>query len=509
VRATAREKELAIRSALGGGRGRLLRQLMTESIVLSAFGGGAGLLFAWGGLRSLVGMLPPDMPRASDIAIDARVLGFTAALSLLTGIVFGLVPAMRSAGWSLLGSLNESGRGSSRGRAHQRLSDGLVIAEIALSVVLVASAGLLVRSFVGLRRVDPGFVPTHLVVARVSAPEKAYTDPARMRGLFDRILERVTAVPGVQAAAAVSPLPLRDPLNGLAIRVRGQHEDMRRTLPSADHYQMITPAYLQAMGIPLVSGRAFTDADRAGSPDVVLVSESIARTFWPGGDAVGKQIGYPWPSPWLTIVGVVKDVKVDSLNSERTTAVYRPFAQAPIPAMTVVIRTSARPGDIASLLRAAVSELDPNVPVSEVAAMDHVVASSMARPRFAMAFLSAFAAIALMLGTIGIYGVIAYAVSQRTREIGVRMALGATPTDALFMVIRRGAVLTAAGIALGTIAALGATRLLAGLLYGVSPTDPATFATVVLLSGVVAMMACYIPARRATRVDPTVALRTD
>ena len=509
VRATAREKELAIRSALGGGRGRLVRQLMTESIVLSAFGGLAGVVFAWAGLRVLVAMLPPAMPRAAEIVIDARVLGFTAALSLFTGIIFGLVPAMRSAGSSLLGTLTESGRGTSRGRSHQRLSNGLVIAEIALAVVLVASAGLLVRSFVELGRVDPGFAPNHLVVARVSAPEKAYTDPARMRGLFDRILERVATFPGVESAAAVNPLPLRDPLNGLAIRVQGQHEDLGRTLPSADHYQMITPGYIRAMGIPLLSGRAFTDADRPGSPDVVLVSESIARRFWPDGDAVGKRIGYPWPSPWLTIVGVVKDVKVDSLNSGPTTAVYRPFAQSPIPAMTVVIRTTARPGEIASLLRATVGELDPTVPVSDVAAMDDVVASSMARPRFAMALLSAFAAIALLLGTIGIYGVIAYAVSQRTREIGVRMALGATPTDALWMVIRRGAALTAAGVTLGTLAALGATRLLAGLLYGVSPTDPATFATVVLVSGIVAIMACYIPARRATRVDPTVALRTD
>ncbi|MDQ3518616.1 MAG: ABC transporter permease, partial [Gemmatimonadota bacterium] len=509
VRAAAREKELAIRSALGGGRGRLVRQLLTESVVLSTTGALAGLLLAWVGLRVLVAMLPPDMPRVSEIGIDARVLGFTAGLAVLTGLAFGLIPAIRSAGSSLLSSLSASGRSASRGPGHQRVSNGLVVAEIALSVVLVASAGLLVRSFVELNRIDPGFDPRNLVVARISAPEDGYADLERRRALFGRLLERISAFPGVQSVAAVNPLPLRDPLNGMAIRIQGQFEDLRRTLPSADHYQMITPDYLRTMGIALVGGRAFTDADRTGAPDVVLVSESIAREFWPGQDAVGKRIGYPWPSPWLTIVGVVKDVKTDSLNSGRTMAVYRPFAQAPITAMTVVTKTSAEPSLFASLLRATVAELDPGIPVSDVAAMDYVVASSMARPRFAMALLSAFGAVALLLGAIGIYGVIAYAVSQRTREIGVRMALGATSGDAMWLVIRRGAILTAAGVTVGIVAALGTTRLLAGLLFGVSPTDPMTFASVALILGIVATLACYVPARRATRVDPTVALRAE
>ena len=507
VRGAAREKELAIRSALGGGRGRLIRQLLTESVMLSAAGGIAGLLLAWAGLRALIAMLPPDMPRAGEIGIDLRILGFTAGLAVITGLAFGLVPAMRSATSSLLGALNDSGRSASRGVRHQRLSNGLVIGEIALSVVLVASAGLLVRSFIELNRTDPGFTSTRLVVARVSAPERGYAEAERRRALFERLLTRVAGFPGVENVAAVNPLPLRDPLNGMAIRVQGQFEDMRRTLPSADHYQMITPDYLRTMGIPLVSGRTFTDADRPGAPDVVLVSESIARTFWGGEDAVGKRIGYPWPSPWLTIVGVVKDVKADSLSSTRTMAVYRPFAQAPIPMMTVVARTSAPAAVIGDLLRAAMAEIDPTVPVSDVAPMEYVVASSMARPRFAMALLSAFAAVALLLGAVGIYGVIAYAVSQRTREIGVRMALGATSGQTMWMVIRRGAVLTAAGVTLGTIAALGTTRLLAGLLYGVSPSDPATFIAVAVISAGVAILACYVPARRATRVDPTVALR--
>jgi predicted permease len=509
VRATVREKELAIRSALGGGRGRLVRQLLTESVVLSMAGAVGGLVVAWGSLRALIAMLPADMPRVVEIGIDGRVLGFTAGIGVLTGLAFGLIPAVRGAGTGLLGALNASGRSASHGRGHQRLSNAIVIGEIALSVVLVASAGLLVRSFLALRDIDPGFMSSHVVVARVSAPENAYVTNDRRRLLFARLLDRAATFPGVERVAAVNPLPLRDPLNGLAIRVEGQYEDMRRTLPSADHYLLVTPDYLRVMSIPLISGRSFTDADREGAPDVVIVSESVARTFWPGGDAVGKRIGYPWPSPWLTIVGVAKDVKTDSLNSGRTMAVYRPFAQAPIATMTIVTRTAAEPGIIGELLRNAVAELDPSIPVSDVASMDFIVATSMARPRFAMALLSAFAGVALLLGAIGIYGVVAYSVSQRTREIGVRIALGATSSDTLWMVLRRGAGLTAAGILLGTLAAMATTRLLAGLLYGVSPADPVTFVAVILVSAVVAITACCIPARRATRVDPTLALRAD
>ncbi len=509
VRAAAHRKELAIRSALGGGRSRLVRQLLTESLLLSTTGALAGLLLAWIGLRVVVAMLPPDMPRVSEIGIDGRILGFTAVLALITGVGFGLIPAMRSVRASLVGALNDSGRSASRGVGHSRLSSGLVISEIAVSVVLVASAGLLVRSFVELTRVHPGFASEQVVAARISPPERAYAEGDRIRGFYAALLDRISVYPGVSTAAAVNPLPLRDGLNGLAIRVQGQFEDLRNALPSADHYQMITPGYLQAMGISLVSGRDIDATDRAGTPDVILVSESVARKFWPGESAVGKKLGYPWPSPWLTIVGVVGDVKQDSLNSTRTMAVYRPFAQAPIASMTVVMRTTADPGVIANLLRKTVGELDPTVPVSDVTAMEQVLAGAMARPRFAAILLTAFATVALLLGAIGIYGVIAYAVSQRTREIGVRMALGATPGDALWMVIRRGAWLTVAGLAVGTVAALGATRMLSGLLYGVSATDPVTFGGVALALAMVAVVACYIPARRATRVDPTVALRAD
>ena len=509
VRAAGRRKELAIRSALGGGRGRLLRQLLTESLLLSIAGALAGLALAWLGLRVLLALLPADMPRVEAIGIDMRVLGFTAALALATGLGFGLLPAVRSVGSSLSGGLNDNGRSSSPGRRHGRVSGAIIIAEIAMSVVLVASAGLLIRSVIALTRVDPGFTAERVVAARVSPPANVYREDDRIRELYRVVLERAASFPGTANAAAVNPLPLRDALNGMAIRVEGQFEDMRKALPSADHYALVTPGYMATMGIPLLAGRDLDDSDRAGTPAVVLISESVQRKFWPGQSAVGKRIGYPWPSEWLTVVGVVADVKQDSLTSNRTLAVYRPFAQAPIPSMNVVLRTTADAGIVANLLRETVGALDRTVPVSDVATMTHVVATSMARPRFAAILITAFAAIAMVLGAIGIYGVIAHSVAQRTREIGVRMALGAAPRDALWMVVRRGAWLTLAGLLLGTLSALATTRLFSGLLYGVSAHDPVVFAAGGILLAVVATLACYLPARRATRVDPTVALRAD
>ena len=509
VRAAGRRKEMAIRSALGGGRGRLVRQLLTESMLLSGAGAVGGIAIAWAGLRVLTATLPPDIPRAEEIGMDMRVLGFTAALAVITGVIFGLIPAMRSAGLGLPGALSESGRSVSPGRSRSRMSSAIVIAEVAISLVLLASAGLLIRSFVALTRIDPGFSADQVIAARVSPPERAYAEGEKIRELYRLVLEQARTFPGTTEAAAVSPLPLRDGLNGMAIRVGGQFEDMRNALPSADHYALVTPGYMRSMGIPLVSGRDIDDGDRAGAPPVVLVSESLARQFWPGRSAVGERIGYPWPSAWMTIVGVVGDVKQDSLTSARTMAIYRPFAQAPIPSMSIVIRTSADASTIAGLLRESVRTLDATIPVSDVTPMTSVVSGSMARPRFAAILITAFAAVAMILGAIGIYGVIAYAVAQRTREIGVRMALGATPGDAVRIVVRRGAVLTLAGLALGTVSALAASRLFAGLLHGISPTDPVSFVTGALLLALVAVVACYIPARRATRVDPTIALRAD
>jgi len=509
VRTTARQQELAIRTALGGGRGRLLRQLLTESVVLAIIGGIAGLLLAWPAVRALVALLPADMPRVAEIGLDWRVLAFTALLTLLTGVAFGLLPALRATGGALHASLKAGGRGGSRGAGHHRLSSALVAGEIALAVVLVSAAGLLVRSFQELRRVDPGFRTERVIAARISPPKQRYADAARQRAFYTGLLQRVAALPGVESAAAVNQLPLRGGVYGLAIRVEGKFEDMRRTLPMADHYQIVTPGYLQTMGIPLLRGRWFTDADREGAPDVVVVSESMARHFWPGEDPIGRRIGYPWPSEWLTVVGVAGDVKQDSLSGAAGMTVYRPLFQAPASAMTLVARTTADPVALAAGLRAAVAEADPDVPVSDVSTMAQVVAASVAKPRFTMFLLAAFAAVALALGAVGIYGVMSYAVSLRTREIGVRMALGATPRDALGMVVRQGALLTAAGVGVGVVGALAATRVLAGLLYGVTPTDPLTFVAVPVVLAAIALAATYLPARRATQVDPTVALRAE
>ena len=509
VRTASRRRELAIRSALGGGRGRLVRQLLTESLLLAGAGAICGLAIAWAGLRVLTAVLPPDMPRAEEIGIDVRVLAFTAGLAVATGLAFGLIPAVRGVGGGLLGALGEGGRSASPGRGRTRMSSAIVIGEIAMSLVLVASAGLLIRSFLALTRVDPGFTAERVIAARVSPPERAYADAEKIRELYRLVLEQARGFPGTTSAAAVNPLPLRDGLNGMAIRVQGQFEDMRNALPSADHYALVTPGYVKSMGVPLIAGRDIAESDRADGPAVVLVSESLAKQFWPGKSAVGKRIGYPWPSEWMTIVGVVGDVKQDSLTSVRTMAIYRPFAQAPIPSMNIVIRTSSDASIVGSLLRASVRALDAAIPVSDVTAMERVISVSMARPRFAAILITAFAAVALVLGAIGIYGVIAYAVAQRTREISVRMALGATPADALRMVVRRGAALTLAGLALGTLSALVATRLFSGLLYGISPHDPLSYGVGTAMLAMVAGLACYIPARRATRVDPTIALRAD
>ncbi len=509
VRAAARRREFAIRSALGGGGWRLGRQLLTESLLLALLGALAGLGLAWVASRVLVAMLPADVPRAEHIAIDSRVLAFTALLALLTGLLFGALPALRIGRRGALGALGERARGSSSGASQQRLSGALVAGEIALAVILVIGAELLVRSFAELRRVDPGFRPEQVVAAMITPPGHRYDDPARQRAFYDALLPRIGALPGVRSAAASSALPLVGGAYDLAIRVEAQFEDVHHQLPMSDHYQVITPGYLRTMGIALRRGRDFTDADRAGAPDVVMVSESLARRFWPGRDPIGQRIGYPWESPWLTVVGVVADVKQDSLAGAGETSVYRPFAQAPTPAMMLIVRTDADERALATAIRSAVAQVDPDAPVSDVVTMREVLAGSIARPRFAMLLVAVFAAVALMLGVIGTYGVMSYVVAQRTREIGIRIALGATPRDALRLALARGAALTTIGVIAGLAGALVAGRALSSLLYGVSVTDPLTFITVPLALLAVGLLASWLPARRATRVDPTLALRAE
>jgi putative ABC transport system permease protein len=505
ARAAGREQEVAVRAALGAGRGRLVRQFITESLLLTGAAAVLAVLLTTWTMGAFVALLPPDVPRAGEIRMDPRVLGFTAVAALVTGCLFGLAPALRAL--RIADTLRQAGRGVSPGRSQRRLSGALVVGEIALAVVLVTGAMLVVQSFWRLRGVDPGFRPERLVTARVDPLPAKVGDDARARAFYQGVLERAAQAPGVEAAGASSQLPVRGASGKMAFRVDGAEQDPGN-LPMG-FYEVVTPDYLRTMGVSLKRGRGFTGADRDGAPPVALVNEAMARRFWPGQDPVGKRVGYPWPSDWMTVVGVVADVANDGLGKTPEPAIYRPFAQAPAQSMRVAVRGAADPAVLTAGLRAAVAGVDPDAPLSEVQTMEARVSASVAQPRFTAVLLLSFALVALALGAVGVYGVIAYAVSRRTREIGVRMALGAHGGDVLRMVVRQGAVLAAAGIAVGLVGAFAATRALRGMLYGIAPLDPATFVAVPLALAAVALLASYLPARRAARVDPMVALRSE
>jgi putative ABC transport system permease protein len=514
ARATARERELAVRAAVGGGRARLIRQLMTESVLLSAVGAVLGVLLAVAGVKGLVSILPPGIPRVEEIAVNGPVLVVTGAIALITGLLFGILPALRATSPATAAGAMNGGRRSTSGARHHRLAGVLVAAEVALAVLLVIGAQLLVRSFRELRSLQPGFQSTHLVAARVSPPGATYSqrDTARVTALYNTVLGRLATLPGVREVAAADKLPIASSVWGAAIRVEGQFEDETRVLPEIPHFQSITPGYFAAMGIRIVRGRPFETTDVATSTPVAMVSESMASRFWPAGDAVGKRIGYPWPSPWITVVGVVADVRQDSLRDTLAASLYLPWQQRSRMSgseMWVLARTSGDPRSLATAIRGIVRETDRTVAVSSVRTMDEILDASVQRDRFTLIIVGLFAMAALVLGAVGIYGVMSYLVSQRTQEMGVRLALGASVGSVLGLVVRRGAGMAGIGALVGVAAALWATKPLASLLYGVSPTDPLTFISVPLLFLVVAIVASYAPARRATRVDPVKALRAE
>ncbi|HTE47549.1 MAG TPA: ABC transporter permease [Gemmatimonadaceae bacterium] len=511
ARASARERELAVRAALGGGRGRLIRQLLTESLVLAGVGGAIGVLLSAAGIRWLVASLPAGVPRTNEIALSGTTLAFTLGLTMLTGVAFGLLPALRATSGRGGGETARSGR-TGRGVGHHRISSMLIIGEVALAVLLVIGAELLVRSFGQMRRLDPGFRIDHLVTARVTPAPANYADASKTNALYGAILSRAAALPGVENVAGVSDLPIARPVYAGVLRIEGQFEDMKHNLPSEDHSQVVTPDYFTTMRIPIIRGRAFTDADHGGTQPVAIVSQSMARRFWPGGDAIGKRVGYPWESPWMTIVGVVADVRSDSLRDTSAVSVYFPFlqrAKTARPEFTILLRTASDPTIVERSLRAVVADVDRAVPLSEVRTMDDVIAQSLAKPRFIMLLVGAFAIVALFLGAVGIYGVMSYLVSQRMQEMGIRMALGATAPAVLTMVVRRAAVLAGTGAVIGVAAAFVAMRPLRALLFGVSIGDPLTVLSVPILFVIVAMVASFVPALRATRVSPVTVLRAD
>src|ERR1700676_852576 len=526
ARASTREKELAIRAALGAGRARLVRQLLTESLILGFAGGLLGLLLAYWGVGALRALAPANTPRMDEVHIDPVVLAFTFAVSLLTGLVFGLAPAWHVARTDLRESLNEAGRGTSAAGGTLNLRASLVVSELALAVLLLVGAGLLIRSFSRLLDVSPGFQTQHLLPMELSLPEKTYPDGAPVQKFYTQLMASVKTVPGIQAAGGVSQMPLADSYTSGSVFFEDTSIPDIPKLPELGNlpYMEIdqraaTPEYFQAMEIPLVRGRLLSDADDANAPLVAVVDANFARRFWPHRDALGQRVAIdtipnvkPAAPRWRTIVGVVGHVKHYSLDVEGREQIYFPHRQplygvfAPRD-MTLAVRTSIDPASVTSAIREQVFAIDKGLPLYNIATMDQLVSNSVAQPRLNLSLLVAFALLALALAAVGVYGVMAYAVTQRTQEFGIRMALGASPADVLKQVFLEGGRLAALGLGLGLIAALALTRLMASMLYGVKPSDPLSLGVAAALLAVVAFAACYIPARRATRVDPLVALR--
>jgi len=514
-RAATREKEISIRSALGAGRQRITRQLLTESVLQALFGGLLGLAFASEGLALLKTVLPADTPRLAEAHMDWHVLVFTGVLASLTGVVFGLAPALHSAGAGLTESLNSGGRGTSVS-VSQLLRSGLVVAEVAFAVLLVTAAGLMIRSFWAISHVNPGFRAEHILTARITPNESFCSDAKRCLAFYRSVQEQVQAFPGTSGAALVNTLPLGGRVSKRSLDVENFVVPAGEDVPLF-WLNVVSPEYFRVMGIPLLSGRAFIDSDLSGAP-VAMVTEETARRFWPNQVAVGKHIRLLEDKEWRTIVGVIPNVRAYDLQRNAPEWIdgtaYVPYNSAAtledrrIPTeMTIAIRTAADNLQIGTMLRNSVAALNREVPVSEVKTMGAVVSEAVSTPASTTVLMVVFAALALVLGTIGIYGVLSFLVSNRTREIGIRMALGAQRGNVLRSVIGEGAKLTLAGIALGMAGALAAMRILSGELYGVGASDPLTFFSVAILVAVVALTACYVPARRAMKVDPLVALR--
>ena len=511
VRSAARHREIAVRAALGAGRMRLLRQLLTESITLSVIGGAAGILVGSWGVNALLALNPIPIPQHNDIGVDMTVLAFTLIASVVTGIVFGLAPAWQMLRVDLHSALKEGGRGAVAESGQRRLSSLLVITEMAMAMVLLIGAGLLLRSFAHLLDVKPGFTTENLLTMQIGLPNAAYQEPQKRAAFMQQLETSLRGAPEVTSVGFVTRLPLMSTLNNITtyLAIEGR-EVPAGERPEID-FRRASTGYFQTMGIPLLSGRLVTEQDITNNSRFVLINEAMARRFWPGEDPVGKRISTIVSSgqqiPWQTIVGVVGNVRHLGLDIEPRPEIYYHTNTQPPFGPVVVIRTTSDPTRLISIARAKVRELDRGVPISNVNTMEQLVAQSVAQRRFGMFLLGIFALLALVLAAIGIYGVVSYSVTQRTQEIGVRMALGANATDVLKMVLRNGMTLALIGVGIGLIGAFGLTRLMTRLLFEVKPTDVTTFALVSFGLIVVALLACYLPARRAMKVDPLEALR--
>jgi putative ABC transport system permease protein len=510
ARAAVREQEIALRLALGASRSRLTRQFLTESVLLAFLGGGFGLLLAFAGMRALKMFIPATVSLTQAINIDGKVVVFTAFIVLLTGILFGLAPAMHASHSNLNESLKEGGRDSAIGRKGNRLRRLLVIGEVAISFILLIGAGLLINSFLHLRNLDPGFRTDHLLTMKVDLSELKYPDGERRSLFFDEVLRRIRALPGVQSVAVAGNLPLTYNGDSMGIAVEGILDPPPDQWPDVI-YRAVGPGYFSTMGIPMIRGRDFTDQDGADSKKEVVISEKTAQHYWPGQDPIGKRLkpgATTSDVPWREVIGVVKDVRQNDFIAQPKMQMYFSYRQLKdLAANALVVRTSVEPMSLATSMRNAIWAVDKDQPVANIDTMDHIVSEAIARQRFSMLLLGIFAALALVLAAVGIYGVMSYSVTQRTHEIGVRMALGARRADVLQMTVKQGLKLVGVGMMIGLAAAFLLTRVLASLLFGISATDPITFIGISLVLLGAAILASYVPALRATKVDPIIALR--
>lgn len=524
ARATARQKEMAVRAAMGAGRWRIARQLLTESVLLGLIGGSLGLLLARWGIEFILYISPSAIPRSKEIGLDWRVMAFTIGVSFVTGILFGLVPALQAGVVDVHETLKETGRGTS---GRHWLRSCLVVAEVASTLVLLISAGLMIRSFYRLQKVNPGFSYEHLTSFSVALPEKKYKTNDQQEDFYKRLLENLRGLPGVEATAAASGLPLGNNGWQTSFTIDGRPKPPRNQTPLMEAC-LVTSDYFRAMNIPLKSGRYFTDRDdrsflagkdlskytdlekELAGVNSVIIDEEFARRYWPNEEAVGKRInmGSDEKPMLLTVQGVVGRVKMEGLGQDSNRVQgYFPFLQLPGSGMTVIVKGSADPNQMVSTIREQVKQIDPDQPIYSVRTMGEIRSESVAGERLNLTLFSLFAGIALVLAVVGIYGVMSYSVTQRTHEIGIRMAIGAQPRDVFKMIIGHGMTLALIGVAIGLVGAFLLTRLMASMLFGIEPTDPLTFASIALLLTGVALVACYVPGRRATRVDPVVSLR--
>ena len=520
ARTADRQREIAVRTALGAGRVRVVRQFLTENLLLAAIGAMAGLVLAVLGTRALVALSPAELPRLDSVSIDGRVALFLLGVTLLTALVFGLAPAMQAAGGNLSGALKEGGRAGD-GSRHNRLRGFLVASEFALAFVLLTGAGLTIRSFAALQDVDPGFNPHHVLSMVVSVAGSAETEPGRREVFYRSLLERVRAIPGVEAAGGINHLPLAGDLWGWSFAIEGRPKPRPGESPEGI-YRIVMPGYFETMRLPVLRGRPIAESDDARAPGVVLINERAAAQYWPGANPIGERISFDddkgHAPTWLTVIGIVKNAKQDAWAADPEPEVYLAALQnsdflgagglgSHIAYITLVVRSAGDPAELAPSVKRTVWAMDRNLPISEVLTMDGVVRDATAQPRFEMLLLGMFGAVALLLAAVGIYGVMNYAVARRTHEIGIRVSLGAGRAEVLRMIVAQGMTQVLAGAAAGVAGALLLARLMTRMLYGVRPTDPVTFGVVAAVLLGAALMAVWAPARKATRIEPMVALR--